>query len=441
MLERLKLRNVGPAPELELACHPRVNLVTGDNGLGKTFLLDTAWWSLTGHWPHDVNPQLTVGYPAAPRDAEVPATIETRVRWSGRALDQTATWSRLVERWTRDYAGAESLVVYVQADGCMSVWDPLRNYPGGDEFRHLASERHVYARRDGRAAYVFSEAQVWDGLWEETQGRRTPICNGLLFDWSSWIKEQDRNNSDAMQAALEALSPDGGDTRSVGPVQRLSVRDSRDIPTIQTTWAGAVPILHAAAGVRRVCALAYVLTWAWKEHQLVAARLGEPTSGSIIMLFDEVESHLHPRWQRTILSSLRNLGTALLEDASLQLVVTTHSPLVMASAEAWFDAEQDAWFDLDLEGDPPRAVLRERHYLRRGGASAWLTSEAFDLPTDRGSVEAEAAIVRARALLRDRNPKLPEIMAAHAKLREALPDVDVFWVRWNAFVERSGGKP
>ena len=213
----------------------------------------------------------------------------------------------------------------------MSVWDPLRNYPGEFGSPDRGANR-FYGEGGRRLAYVFSEAEVWDGLWEESHGRPTPVCNGLLFDWSSWIKEQDRSNSDAMQAALEALSPDGGDTLSVGPVQRLSVRDSRDIPTIQTTWAGAVPILHAAASVRRVCTLAYVLTYAWKEHQLAAARLGEPTAGSIIMLFDEVESHLHPRWQRTILGSLRSLGTALLDDASLQLVVTTHSPLVMASA-------------------------------------------------------------------------------------------------------------
>lgn len=54
MLERLILRNIGPAPELELACRRRVNLLTGDNGLGKTFLLDAAWWSLTGHWQPSV---------------------------------------------------------------------------------------------------------------------------------------------------------------------------------------------------------------------------------------------------------------------------------------------------------------------------------------------------------------------------------------------------
>ena len=345
-----------------------MNLFTGDNGLGKTFLLDTAWWSLTGHWPHDVNPRLTVGFAAAPRDAEAPATMETRVRWSGQAEDHIAKWSRSVERWTRHYSGAESLVIYAHADGSMSVWDPLRNYPGGDEFGHRASERLLHAHRDGRAAYVFSEPEVWDGLWEETRGRRTPVCNGLLFDWSSWIKEQDRSNANAMQAALEALSPGGGDTLTVGPVQRLSVRDSRDIPTIQTTWAGAVPILHAAAGVRSVCVLAYVLTWAWKEHRLVATRLGKPPSGSVIMLFDEVERHLHPRWQRSILGSLRNVGSVLLGDASLQLMVTTHSPLVMASAEAWFNSEQDAWFDLDLEGEPPEAKLCERRYLPHGGA-------------------------------------------------------------------------
>ena len=284
-------------------------------------------------------------------------------------------------------------------------------------------------------------AEVWDGLWEETQGRRTPICNGLLFDWSSWIKEQDRSNANAMQAALVAFSPGGGDTLNVGSVQRLSVRDSRDIPTIHTSWAGEVPILHAAAGVRRVCAVAYVLTWAWTEHRLVAARIGEPATGNVIVLFDEIESHLHPRWQRTILGSLRNLATTLLDSVSMQLVVTTHSPIVMASAEAWFDSKLDAWFDLDLEGDPPQAVLRERRYLPRGSAGAWLTSEAFDLATDRGSVEAEAAIVRARALLRDADAELPAIMEAHEALRAALPDVDEFWVHWNAFVERRGGDP
>ncbi len=373
---------------------------------------------------------------------EASATIEARIGAAANARAITGEWSQVQERWLRSAAGGESLVVYAHADGSMSVWDPLRNYLGGLENNTPPGlEKRSLRGVDQWPAYVFSESEVWDGLWEESRGRRVPACNGLLFDWSSWIKDRDRSNADAMRAALETLSPADGDPLSVGPARRLSIQDSRDIPTILTAYAGAVPIVHAASGVRRVCALAYILTWAWIEHRLAARHFGRRATDSVVMLFDEVESHLHPRWQRTILSSLRNLGNELLGNANLQLVATTHSPLVMASAEAWFDPEQDAWFDLDLEGDPPHAVLRERHYLPQGGAGAWLTSEAFDLPTDRGSVEAEEAIVRARALLREPEPRLADVMAAHRALGAALPDMDTFWVRWNAFVERCGGTP
>jgi recombinational DNA repair ATPase RecF len=54
----LKLAGVGPTTKVELDLAPRLNLITGDNGLGKTFLLECAWWALTGIWS---------GFPARPR--------------------------------------------------------------------------------------------------------------------------------------------------------------------------------------------------------------------------------------------------------------------------------------------------------------------------------------------------------------------------------------
>ena len=68
MLEFLRLKNVGPAPEMELEFGSRLNLITGDNGLGKSFLLDVAWWALTRKWPQDLNSKLTSGYAARPSD-------------------------------------------------------------------------------------------------------------------------------------------------------------------------------------------------------------------------------------------------------------------------------------------------------------------------------------------------------------------------------------
>src|SRR5690606_14021429 len=46
----LRLVNAGPAREMALDFGQRLTIVTGDNGLGKSFLLDFAWWAATGVW-------------------------------------------------------------------------------------------------------------------------------------------------------------------------------------------------------------------------------------------------------------------------------------------------------------------------------------------------------------------------------------------------------
>lgn len=54
MLKSLHLKGVGPANELgPIQFSERLNFITGDNGLGKSFILDTAWWVLTRTWARD----------------------------------------------------------------------------------------------------------------------------------------------------------------------------------------------------------------------------------------------------------------------------------------------------------------------------------------------------------------------------------------------------
>ena len=50
MISYLRARHIGPVPDLEVDFGGRLNLVTGDNGLGKTFLLDACWYGLTRTW-------------------------------------------------------------------------------------------------------------------------------------------------------------------------------------------------------------------------------------------------------------------------------------------------------------------------------------------------------------------------------------------------------
>jgi len=308
----------------------------------------------------------------------------------------------------------------------VSVWDPARNY--------WKTKANIDVQ-DRLPGYVFSGKEIWDGLEIDVDGKPTVVCNGLLRDWASWIREKGEN-AEFMSAILETLAPPGEPLAS-GPLMRLSVNDARDIPSIRTAYSDGVPILHASSGIRRAVGLAYMLLWSWNEHSLAAEKLGEERTSKVVMLFDEIESHLHPRWQRSILKSVLHTAGTLHSDAKIQLIAATHSPLILASAEPTFDAEMDAWFDLDLDQSEavPQVSICRREFVRHGDISNWLTSEAFDFKSAR-SLEAESAIEKARAILRSASPTLKEAQIVDEELRRAaLPDIDPFWVRWSKFME------
>lgn len=434
MLKSIHLKNVGPAPEMKMDLAPRLNLITGDNGLGKSFLLDVAWWALTRKWPQDLNADLTSGYAARPTDVTKKATIAFelesktgRVKYESPYVADEQAWKGKAGRpWN------PGLVIYALADGGFAVWDPARNY---------WKKKGTIDVQERLPAYVFSSKEVWDGLRLPVDGKPTLVSNGLVADWASWIREG-KDDAKRMADVLALLAPAVG-TDSLRPgdgFARISVNDARDIPTVRMGYGQDVPILYASLGVRRIAALAYMLSWAWREHVIASKQLGQASSSRIVMLFDEIEAHLHPRWQRAIVPALLRVVQTLTDDegASVQLIGATHSPLVLASVEPVFEAERDAWFDLDLEQH--NVVLRKRPFVRHGEVGNWLVSEAFDLKEPR-SLEGELAIAAAQAVLDAEKPSVKAIEEADQRLREAgLPDIDPFWVQWGYFKAQHTGR-
>ncbi|EYF03415.1 Hypothetical protein CAP_5608 [Chondromyces apiculatus DSM 436] len=264
MLKYLHLQNVGPAPEMTLRPAPRLNVLTGDNGLGKSFLLDVAWWALTRQWPAEVNPALTSGLPARPLDPGT-ATIDFSFHAKSK---KDATYRSVFDRHAETWTGRPGrpanpgLVLYAQVDGGFSVWDPARNYwrkaPGGD-------------LQERQPAYVFSAREVWNGL----KAGEVQLCNGLIADWALWQKEGG-TAFEQLSAALHALSPSAEEALVAGKLGRLSVGDARWIPTLRMPYGRDVPVPMASAGMRRIVALAYLLVWAWQEHVRAAELLDEP---------------------------------------------------------------------------------------------------------------------------------------------------------------------
>ncbi|ATB32147.1 hypothetical protein MEBOL_005623 [Melittangium boletus DSM 14713] len=406
MLESLHLKNVGPTPEMELRLAQRLNLITGDNGLGKSFLLDIAWWALTRTWAR---------YLVLP----VPSQGKPRIAYSytkstPRSYSYESTYDRKSERWSVNNGrpAIPGLVLYAQVDGGFSVWDPARNY-----WRTDAPDRP--------SSYLFAPHEVWEG---------NAHCEGLIRDWASWQRENGESFN-MLTKVLQVLSPLGGEPLLPGELRKLTVEDPKRYPTLRMPYGQDVAVTHASAGMRRIIALTYLLIWAWQEHIAAAEVRGDDPAREIIFLIDEIEAHLHPQWQRRIVPAVLNVMDALTGNhgSRVQLITATHSPLVLASVEPLFDVKKDAWFDLDLE--EARVVLRKREFVRRGEVSNWLTSEAFDLRKAR-SLEAESAIETALALLRQKDPRWQDVESADQRLHAAgLPDIDPFWVRWGQFVE------
>ena len=427
MLKELHLRSVGPSPQFDVEFADRFNIFTGDNGLGKSFLLDVAWWVLSGNW---------VEQPAYPqRNTEQTPEIISQIHTQDGAKDYQSSFNFSEQKWLNEHLPLQlnEVVIFVRVDGSFSVFDPLRN-------------------RDN--AYIFTTDTLWNGL----KLKRKSLCNGLLQDWINWQNQPQKTPFYILSRVIKKLAPHPDEWIEIGEPTRVSVDDVRDIPTINLPY-GNIPITQASAGMKRILGLAYLLVWTWFEHLKAAELKQQEPMNQIVLLIDEIESHLHPRWQRVILPSVLSvINDVLLEmpvvttppffipyrieniqqNMKIQTLVTTHSPLVLASLEPIFDEEQDKLFLLELQGN--NADLNEVFWTKQGDTVGWLTSEIFGLKQAR-SQESETAIEAAEAWMRDDDmSNFPEHLRTqsqiHQELLKLLPGHDPFWPRWIVTAER-----
>lgn len=429
MLNNLSLEGVGPAQQLNIDFKARLNFLTGDNGLGKSFVLDIAWWALTRTWAR--------GVMAVPRQDAGESCIGydytgSKGDYAGRRLfdHEGQQWS--INQGRQPIPG---VVIYAGVDGSFSVWDPARNYWKGEKGEAATPNRP--------RSFDFSPEEVWNGLM--ARDGKTQLCNGLLHDWVLW-QEAGKPAFDDLVKVLDALSPSG--VEKIRPGTPMRVGDSvKDLPSLRMPYGQDVPLIHASAGMRRIAALAYLLVWTWREHQLACERFRVNPAREIIFLIDEIECHLHPQWQRRIVPALLSVMDALTgtRDVPVQLLAATHSPLVLASVEPDFDPETDCIWDFDLVNGEVHATLYP--WSRKGDVNSWLASDVFNLK-EPASVQAEEALGLARGFLRatamtlqpltdEQKQQLHDI---DAKLRASLSDVDPFWIRWSRFRDQLVGQ-
>lgn len=110
--------------------------------------------------------------------------------------------------------------------------------------------------------------------------------------------------------------------------------------------------------------------------------MDDPLQSNGIVLIDEVDLHLHPKWQRTIIGSLTKTFP------NIQFIVSTHSPIILSGATN--DAQvimlrEDSIIDTDAKEyetyDISQLLLSELFGLKSSHSPQWdsLLSEQSDL--------------------------------------------------------------
>ena len=156
------------------------------------------------------------------------------------------------------------------------------------------------------------------------------------------------------------------------------------------TFTGSVPMSGLSLGYRTTAGWVVDLAWRFLNHY---PQSPNPLAEPAVVLIDEIDLHLHPRWQIEIMKELSSLFPAT------QFIATTHSPLmVQVAEEANLILLQRREDSVEIVNDPSvPGNLRVDQIL---------TSLLFGVPNARG--ERVRHLLERRTELMDKARRSPE---------------------------------
>jgi hypothetical protein len=357
----LELENVrcfgSPLQSLDLTDqegHPaRWTLLLGENGLGKTTLSECLLWMQfvpsAGASPEKLN-DANEGITKGPMEPSLPEAandlIESFIRIGSQKLDIKAKFSQGLSLTKTLSKGKKSLPIKTGI-GIFFKDQKLENYsidPDdnskiedilGGKYKEPFIITYGASRAIGNISIYTDEMEDDDSrsnFLYKRLSERTELFNAeeiLRYFETKALKsrEQIPKNGNGKETPEELLYKDFKQIIvDILPIDEINIKDIKinDGLIYLNTFSGKdIPFTALSLGYQTTISLAIDIGWRlFQNYPKNKTPLDEPA----IILIDEIDLHLHPRWQRTIIEKLANIFTGT------QFIATSHSPMMVQAA-------------------------------------------------------------------------------------------------------------
>jgi predicted ATP-binding protein involved in virulence len=326
-IHRLELTNFRGFSQRTFTLSDQFNVLIGENGAGKTAVLDALAVG-AGTFFYSINIEGIQGRSIRPDDvrrvtylkdgiATVEEQLPVRVQCNGHVAGQDRTWT-----WTATSSyvntGDPALLLDIthrlraQVQAGEDVLLPLIAYYG--------TERLWLPKRG--QLQLFVDPLPPGSRFTGYVGCLDPASNQQLL--LQWFKKMElvQHQQSRIIGTLEAVKT--AVVRCMSGWKRVWFDINQDDLLAEAEDGRQLPFRMLSDGVRNM--LAMVADIAYRAAVLnphLGEHAAEQTPG--IVLIDELDLHLHPKWQRRVVDDLRTTFP------QVQFVATTHSPFIIQS--------------------------------------------------------------------------------------------------------------